>query len=790
MDEENQPEILLLQAILSNDLLRIEIILRDEPVLFQCVYPEPFRKTALVIACDDDQVDVKVVSKLLQLGADIHDRQSKDSWEAIHFSAAKTNNGKLKVLLDHSPDCVNSLEKNGNNALHILIQYGNQTSSNFLRCAKLLIDNGTNIHHFKNEILLKILREERLFETLTIMLQESSEKNPQQEMKNFSKLVQYIYEEDQVRCKKEIDEMSEAFIDGCIPGTNSTALQMCCSKGLYDIVIHLLSKGAIPWITTTTNEDKPVMIAVKNGHHGILCALLDKHKIRDIPNKLLGELICFIHSGESNIECYEILMKKIKSANALDAKLKISQGDEINNTPLLYAIWYHNETITKQLLSLGAFIGSKSNFGDTPMEYMDTETFKKHLDDSIIIKSNKKRNQPNFTVEFDVQCLIPPYSNEPEDVEAASASALAPNVTDTEVLYHIAHSQDLQHFLKHPVIVAFSAFKWTQYHGLFWGNFVIFSAFAFCLLSFIFLDFLKSMMGIHIPYFILICVQFFLWLTMIVFLIREILQAFKYPKEYLKSPENYLELSLIFCCFLVLCEYEKRQIWSLSIILLSFEFMDMLGKHPHFSTHIVMLKTVSFNFFCALLAYSGLIFAFSFSFYLLFHANDASDNSSDTIFYDLGQAIFKTVIRVTGEFDSSDMDFETFYVTSKLVFLLFIFIIHLILLNLLSGLAISDTDKIRKEAELLGHIARIDYMKHVEQSEFLMFVNRFCRKNICCMNRKKSSQQFNDKILFRLNENKFVFDSDNIILNCMNGKTLKLSKETIARIHRILQKRK
>ncbi|KAJ9590670.1 hypothetical protein L9F63_016298 [Diploptera punctata] len=93
---------------------------------------------------------------------------------------------------------------------------------------------------------------------------------------------------------------------------------------------------------------------------------------------------------------------------------------------------------------------------------------------------------------------------------------------------------------------------------------------------------------------------------------------------------------------------------------------------------------------------------------------------------------------VTGEFEATSMPFKYFPFTSHVLFVLFIFLVTIVLLNLLIGLAVGDTKEVRDGAELLSNIYRIKFVTdtekilrdlHVVFSELLKRPN-FCRPAI------------------------------------------------------------
>ena len=68
----------------------------------------------------------------------------------------------------------------------------------------------------------------------------------------------------------------------------------------------------------------------------------------------------------------------------------------------------------------------------------------------------------------------------------------------------------------------------------------------------------------------------------------------------------------------------------------------------------------------------------------------------------------------SGELEVSDQSFRTFPYTSHVIFLLFVVLVAIILLNLLIGLAVNDTGEIRKVAETLSLQSRVRLMSRIE----------------------------------------------------------------------------
>ena len=71
------------------------------------------------------------------------------------------------------------------------------------------------------------------------------------------------------------------------------------------------------------------------------------------------------------------------------------------------------------------------------------------------------------------------------------------------------------------------------------------------------------------------------------------------------------------------------------------------------------------------------------------------------------------VMSLTGEIEFEGIDFAD-SVYFQIIFLLWIFFIMLVLMNLLNGLAVSDIAMIQKEAEILSYVSRVDAIAFIE----------------------------------------------------------------------------
>jgi hypothetical protein len=121
---------------------------------------------------------------------------------------------------------------------------------------------------------------------------------------------------------------------------------------------------------------------------------------------------------------------------------------------------------------------------------------------------------------------------------------------------------------------------------------------------------------------------------------------------------------------------------SIAILLSWVELVFLIGRHPRLSTNIEMFKTVSWNFLKFLAWYAIFIIAFALSFYAMFRDCGNATESDENFFLDPGMSVFKTVVMLTGEFDTASISFMSFPGTSHIVFILFVFLMAIVRVNL------------------------------------------------------------------------------------------------------------
>lgn len=323
---------------------------------------------------------------------------------------------------------------------------------------------------------------------------------------------------------------------------------------------------------------------------------------------------------------------------------------------------------------------------------------------------------------------------------------------ETEVLWYMSQSKQHRHLLKHPVITSFLWMKWKRISFAYNQNLVFYFSFVTLLTSYIFTLYggksmrARSVLSEECPVgsfgknsnfeaeseqttsSALPAEITILWylnsILLLILFLRECLQFGIAPRRYFFSLENWLEVSLIGLIGALLfyggfgCNVTtKRHIAAIVIVLSWSELITMIGRHPKLSTYniyVTMFYRVISTFIKFLLWYSLFIVAFALGFYILLHRDDGHEPEEDeyTFFNFIGLCLVKTFTMFVGELEFSDLPIDT--PVGYLFFLAFIFLIVVVMMNLLNGLAVSDTGVIRQEAEINSYICQVEVISYIE----------------------------------------------------------------------------
>ncbi|CAL4071617.1 unnamed protein product [Meganyctiphanes norvegica] len=540
-----------------------------------------------------------------------------------------------------------------------------------------------------------------------------------------------------------------------------------CEKGFSDLVRKLLDFNVDPAkICKGKMENYPLIIAARKGHSDILEIILshlDQNKLKHCLNQRTekyGHTVLHVimrrddeNSGteEDYKKCMEILLKKRQYFN-------IDDQDNSYNTALHYAVRLRGDwKFAKMLIKNGACINVKNREGHCVINRIPVNTIEDILDECIEeSKHLNDRENENYEIRMDLSI----FSHKEGSLDTRSES---------EFITALQQSQSHHQLLYHPLITTFIHIKWQKVKYNWYLNLFINMIFFFLIFFYIFYygryliingEIDKNMENSILPLKIVITILgSFLML-------REIIQLLILKWDYFKTFDNYLEVSIYVLTFIMLyCGNIHAQhsigawlvVFSTMEIILLFEKMHLLQM----AIYISMFKKVTLNFVKLTILLSWMVIAFGVSFYLLFHITSNNGKQNIQVFKNgqtepevgnpniteaMGEenedkfatwngAFLKTLVMSTGEFDYSDLNFDNFPLASKLLFVVFIFSIFLVSMNLLNGIAISDIQIIQNDANKYHIRDQIELLYKFDQ------LKHFYRR-LGCFNYWKKSQIF------------------------------------------------
>ena len=530
-----------------------------------------------------------------------------------------------------------------------------------------------------------------------------------------------------------------------LPTGGQTLVQVAAERGLVEHLELLLQAGASPTLATPGSRSA-LMLAAEAGRPEVLHLLLQHKDTRleeveegsgrnvllEVMSRSLQELNLTYQPDFG--ECLNKVLSTLgKWKDKQGCRAIVNLQDKSGNSALHYATQFWSQEVVSRVLKLGANVGLRNVHGEVAISNILPSTMADFLDTVALTSNNRNPTNENFSIKFDYSFLAPPESKPKVTADNLECCPLLPcshpsptkaqggggqEGVETEVLVAMARSPDHRAHLKHPVITSFLALKWSQISIWYNVNIGFIFLLVAILTSYIFANYAGLSLNVAPPgcpsnrnisnagdpdqphgndtalrvlsivfLFMLIC--------------RELLQFLVNPLKHLRSFENLLEVILIILIGVLLfhgapgCHLaEKRELSSAIILISWFELLVMLGRHPTWhrcNIYSTMFFRVLATFLTFLLWYSLFIIAFGFGFFILLHS-DTPPNSEDDkpkFFDNLGLALVKTFSMFVGELEFSEVPFQVSPRFSYLFFLAFVFLMVVVLMNLLNGLAVS-----------------------------------------------------------------------------------------------------
>ncbi|KAI3381682.1 hypothetical protein SNEBB_004577 [Seison nebaliae] len=174
--------------------------------------------------------------------------------------------------------------------------------------------------------------------------------------------------------------------------------------------------------------------------------------------------------------------------------------------------------------------------------------------------------------------------------------------------------------------------------------------------------------------------------------------------------------------------------WSFGVVAIFsawFSFVIFLQKFPTFGIFVVMFQQIVRTFMKFLIIFFFFIFSFAVVFYMTLQVQMP--------FETLPSAFMKTMVMMIGEYEFNNIFFrdndeikyyQPFYVLSLITFIALMFLLSLVVMNLLVGLAIDDIQAVMEQATLRRLAMKVKLCLYIESVIPLSILRKLYVRNI------------------------------------------------------------
>lgn len=206
--------------------------------------------------------------------------------------------------------------------------------------------------------------------------------------------------------------------------------------------------------------------------------------------------------------------------------------------------------------------------------------------------------------------------------------------------------------------------------------------------------------------------------------IYQIIQCAKSFPRYFFKITNWFDIALLTLSFAVLLgtfhidPVNFKRIRAITVLAMAVQVVELLSKFSliSMSLHMAIFKKVCLTFSKTLGLFMVLVLAFSMSFYTVIDSDDTPGITGDekkSFFVNPFMSIVSTVRMMLSDFNIIELDKEEPF--KSMIFLSLVFFMTIVLLNLLTALAINDTNDILQNADLVDTKKRISTLHNYQK---------------------------------------------------------------------------
>lgn len=499
------------------------------------------------------------------------------------------------------------------------------------------------------------------------------------------------------KSKSEIDSDSESEID------DIESLDGWRNVSLMKVAVLRELNSAIGQLGSVNSDinSTGIHLVYEFGHWDCLRYLLEKRNSKKWKPVRLMEFITFLmraHTYDKDFrdnadkkcdfgKCVDLLFKY--------ADYELNEQNDDQYSALHLAVIYNKTNIIFDLLKRGAYIGVLDKMDRPAIWNISPKTLENYFDCCI---------EGEDMIVFNFENLISPSDDHPNDMVA---------------IEYISNSSELKHLLEHPLISSFLFIKWNRLALIFYLDFLCYFLLSLTIGC-------TALYYIRYPFDHIFKMSIFTAIFILYEIFRRSFQVTFCSPNRRRSFETYMNIvltvlvSVLLVLFVIAVPLDvySSTLAALCIILITYEFFNLAGTFWHFSIYSEMFIAVAKSSIKSLQLFAIFLPAFSLLFYILLRDKNFTEEDENEMnlnkFATLGATIVKTIVMSAGEYDVINVSFNS-NALSVYIFIGFLFLISIVFMNLLNGLAVSDTHKIQSKAELTSYRRRCQVLARYEE---------------------------------------------------------------------------
>ncbi|XP_070579658.1 transient receptor potential cation channel subfamily A member 1-like [Ptychodera flava] len=242
-----------------------------------------------------------------------------------------------------------------------------------------------------------------------------------------------------------------------------------------------------------------------------------------------------------------------------------------------------------------------------------------------------------------------------------------------------------------------------------------------------------------------IALEVYVLCFIVVQMVRELVEMYKLNMQYMMEISNYVDWGMYVSTFMFILPpaYQPCVMqWKAGAVAIFFAWMNLIlyfRRIDVFGIYIVMFFEVVKSFAKALVVILLFIAAFSFSFYMLLQKLDTFSTPWD--------AAMKVLVMTIGELDYADMfhndevDTEPFETAAQVLFVVFLFLMPIVLMNLMVGIAVGDITIVQEGAYIEKVEMQIELIEGIERAMPRWLQRRFYTPKLVVVPYKQTKLQ-------------------------------------------------